>query len=128
MSELQEKLLEIKRQKDTYIIPENLKKNITVLGVTGTLEPGSGGGDVKLFETIAGMQADPNPQEGDLAIVYREEMQPITEESEFDSCIFPNTVILDTAFSGNINGEFRSPDSGSFLRWGKYVFIRFWIC
>lgn len=42
MSELQEKLLEIKRQKDTYILPENIKKDITVYGVTGTYE-GSGG-------------------------------------------------------------------------------------
>ena len=114
MSELQEKLLEIKRQKDTYIIPENLKKNITVLGVTGTLEPGSGGGDVKLFETIAGMQADENPQEGDLAIVYREGIQSVTEESEFDSCIFPNEVVLDEAISGNIYGDFRSAGSSDF--------------
>ena len=66
MSELNEKLLEIKRQKDTYIIPENIKKDITVYGVTGTLEPGSSGsGDVKLFDTVEEMQQDPNPQEGD---------------------------------------------------------------
>ena len=114
MSELQEKLLEIKRQKDTYIIPENLKKNITVLGVTGTLEPDSGGGDVKLFETIEDMQEDENPQEGDLAIVYREGIQSVTEESEFDSCIFPNEVVLDEAISGNIYGEFRSTGSSDF--------------
>lgn len=30
MSELNEKLLEIKRQKDEYILPENLKKDVTV--------------------------------------------------------------------------------------------------
>ena len=33
-------LNEIKRQKDEYIIPENIKKDITVYGVTGTLEEG----------------------------------------------------------------------------------------
>ena len=42
MSELNDKLLEIKRQKDEYILPENLKKDVTVYGVTGTLESGSG--------------------------------------------------------------------------------------
>ncbi len=34
-------LNEIKRQKDEYIIPENIKKDVTILGVTGTLEEGS---------------------------------------------------------------------------------------
>ena len=112
MSELKTKLEEIKRQKDTYILPENLKKDVTVYGVTGTLESGSG--DVKLFDTIEHMQQDENPQEGDLAVVYREEIQAVTEESEFDSCIFPNTVVLDEAFSDNVYGRFRSTGSGFF--------------
>ena len=34
MSELNDKLLEIKRQKDEYILPENLKKDVTAFGVT----------------------------------------------------------------------------------------------
>ena len=41
MSELQNKLYEIKEQKDTYIIPENIKENVTVLGITGTLKEGT---------------------------------------------------------------------------------------
>ena len=73
----------------------------------------SGSGDIKLFETEQAMQADPDASEGDLAVVYREEIQPVTEESEFDSCIFPNTVILDTAFSDSIYGRFRAVDSSS---------------
>ena len=105
MSELNDKLLEIKRQKDTYILPENLKKDVTAFGITGTLDSG-----VKLFETLEEMQLDPSPNEGDLAVVYREEIQPIIEESEFDSCIFPNTVVLDTAFSDSIYGRFRAVD------------------
>ena len=111
MSELNDKLLEIKRQKDEYILPENLKKDVTVYGVTGTLESGSGG--VKLFDTVEHMQQDPSPSEGDLAIVYREEIQPVTAESEFDSCIFPNTVVLDEAFTGDISGRFGAVDSSS---------------
>ena len=115
MSGLNDKLLEIKRQKDTYILPENIKKDVTVYGITGTLEAGSSGGDVKLFDTVEHMQEDENPQEGDLAVVYGEEIQPINEESEFDSCIFPNTVVLDEAFTGRISGSFIVVDSSSGL-------------
>ena len=65
MSKLNEKLQEIKRQKDEYIRPENLKKDVTVYGVTGTLESGSGG--VKLFDTEEHMQQDTTAQEGDFS-------------------------------------------------------------
>ena len=68
MSDLGDKLLEIKRQKDTYILPENIKKDVTVYGVTGILETGSGSGDVKVFETIEEMQQDTTAQKGDLAV------------------------------------------------------------
>ena len=61
------------------------------------------------------MQQDTTAQEGDLAVVYREEIQPVTEESEFSSCIFPQTVVLEEAFTGNIYGRFRAVDqSGMF--------------
>lgn len=38
MSQLQDNLNEILRQKNTYLLPANLKKDVTLLGVTGTLE------------------------------------------------------------------------------------------
>lgn len=38
MATLKENLQEIKRQKDTYIKPGNIKKDITVFGITGELE------------------------------------------------------------------------------------------
>ena len=74
----------------------------------------TGGGDIKLFETVEEMQLDPSPNEGDLAVVYKEELTGVTEESEFDSCIFPNTVILDTAFSDSIYGSFSSTGGSYF--------------
>ena len=40
MSELREKILQVKDQKDTYIIPENIRKDVTILGIMGTLEEG----------------------------------------------------------------------------------------
>ena len=112
MSELQDNLTEILRQKNTYLLPTNIRSGVTILGVTGTLEPSSGGGDVKLFATEQQMQADPNPSEGDLAVVYGEELQPVTEESEFDSCLFPNEVVLDEAFTGSISGGFGATEQG----------------
>ena len=42
MSQLQNNLREILRQKNRYLLPENLKKDVTVLGVTGTLDPEQG--------------------------------------------------------------------------------------
>ena len=38
MSQLNDNLVEIKRQKDTYLLPENLRKNINLLGVEGAYE------------------------------------------------------------------------------------------
>ena len=72
-----------------------------------------GSGDVKLFETVEKMQQDENPQDGDLAVVYKEELINVTAESEFDSCIFPNEVVLDEAFTDNIYGRFRAVESSS---------------
>ena len=85
----------------------------TYANAIANIPSGSGSGDVKLFDTVEHMQADPNPSEGDLAVVYRNEIQPVTEESEFDSCTFPNEVVLDEAFTGDIYGSFRAIDSSS---------------
>ena len=38
MSQLNDNLTEILRQKDTYLLPANLKKDVSLLGVTGTYE------------------------------------------------------------------------------------------
>lgn len=56
MSTLQDNLNEIKRQKDLYLLPENIKKNLTILGITGTFEGGSSEG-IKLFDTIEDMNS-----------------------------------------------------------------------
>ena len=110
-TQLEQNLNLILNEKETKIIPENIKKGVQIFDVTGTLESGtSGQGDVKLFKTIEEMRADTTAKEGDLAIVYREEIQPVTEESEFDNCTFPNTVVLKEAFTGNIYGSFTAVD------------------
>ena len=39
MSQLQDNLNEILRQKNLYLLPENIREGVTILGVTGTLVP-----------------------------------------------------------------------------------------
>lgn len=95
------------------ITADKIKKGVEVLGVTGTYEGSGGSGDVKLFDTVEQMQQDTTAQEGDLAVVYREELTGITEESEFDSCTFPDKVVLDEAFTDYIYGGFSAVDSSS---------------
>lgn len=69
MSELNTKLQEIKLQKDTYLTPGNIKKYVTILGVTGTYE-GSGGSSMKEYQTESAMNADiSNIQEGEVVKV-----------------------------------------------------------
>ena len=67
---------------------QTVTKDIRTYAEAITNIEGGGSGDVKLFETVESMQADSTAQEGDLAVVYREELTGITEESEFNSCIF----------------------------------------
>lgn len=79
--EIQEKLL-----------PENIKKGISLLGVDGTLEVGAG--DVKLFETTEAMYSDEAPVENGLAVVYESHIENITSDSQFQIITFPHTVVL----------------------------------
>lgn len=60
-----------------------------------------GSGDVKLFETVEEMQADETAKEGDLAVVYRSEVQNTTVDSQFQIVTFPKTVVLPEAYTGD---------------------------
>ena len=85
----------------------------TGLGTVIVNVPQTGDVPVKLFKTKEEMNSSTGNVEGDLALVYRNEIQPITEESEFDSCTFPQTVVLKEAFTDDIYGRFRAVDSSS---------------
>ena len=101
--QLLDNLNEIKNQKDTYLLPENIKKDVTVLGITGTYE-GSGGGTVegiKQFTTIEEMNNSTGNTEGDLAIVYRNTLANMVADTETQYITFPDTVTLPTAFTGD---------------------------
>lgn len=94
MSELLEGLAEIKRQKDNYIIPENIKKDVTIFNVTGSYDGSGGSNSVKLFDTIEHMQEDETAQPGDLAVVYNNSLINWEETTQFNKIIFPLEVTL----------------------------------
>ena len=92
----------------------------TILGVEGTAEIGGGETGVKLFETIDEMQADAGAKEGDLAVVYRNELQPITVDSRFSKAVFPEVVVLPSAMTDYADLMFRAvDDSIMFDCWGQ---------
>lgn len=85
---------------DSNITPENIKKDVSILGVTGILEAGSiSQSGIKQFSTIEEMNNSTDNKEGDLAIVYRSEMQNIKDGDIITSITFPKTVIFDTAIT-----------------------------
>lgn len=99
MSDLQTNLEQILNEKETKIIPENIKKGVQIFDVVGTLETGTSTSGVKLFETQEEMQADESAKEGDLAVVYRSEIQNMTADTQTQYITFPETVILSEAFT-----------------------------
>ena len=120
MSELQDNLLNIKQEKDTKILPGNIKKGITIYNITGTLEGGASN-VVKQFNSMQEMQADPSPSDGDLATVYTNSQTGITADSEFQIATFPQTVVLSTPFSGYVNLGFSAVDQSAMFN--SYGFL-----
>ena len=109
MSDLKTNLESILEEKQSKIKPENIKKDVQIFDITGTYEGNSG--DVKLFETEEEMQADITAQEGDLAVVYRNEIQNMTANTQTQFITFPETVILTEAFTDSAYAMIRAVDS-----------------
>ena len=111
-SSLEDKLNLILNEKTTKIIPENIKKGIQIFDVTGTLEPNvSVAEGAKLFKTKEEMNSSTDNTEGDLALVYKNEQQNMTADMEVTAIIFPETVTLPAAFTGDAYGRLNSVDS-----------------
>ena len=95
---------------------DKLVSGNTILGIEGTAT-----GEVKLFETEEEMQADSSAQEEDLAVVYREEIQNMTSDTQTQYITFPETVTLPTAQGGAIaRGYLIATDGGSFMDQATY--------
>ena len=98
----------------------------TGLGTVTVNVPQTGDVPVKLFETEEQIQADTTAKEGDLAIVYRSEIQNATVDSKFQVANFPETVILDSAITDYVDVRYRATDSSvMFDCWGMIDSSRF---
>lgn len=96
MSDLKTNLEQILQEKQSKIIPENIKKDTQIFDVVGTY---NGDGQVKLFETEDEMQADAKAKEGDLAVVYLNKFVEIQPDYFYQYISCPETVVLDTAIT-----------------------------
>lgn len=105
MSELKTNLEQILQEKETKIIPENIKKDIQIFDVIGTLESSVDTSGVKLFETVEEMQADTTAQEGDLALIYGKQSTNLNKYSKASSISFKDTITLSEPITENITGK-----------------------
>ena len=93
------------------LTPEKLVAGNTVLGVEGTAITGGGSDEqVKLFSTVEEMNGSENNEEGDLAVVYSDELKPITADYIFSEVIFPDTVVLPQAVTDSVYVNFTAID------------------
>ena len=67
-------------------------------------------GVVKLFQTEEEMHLDSTAKEGDLAIVYKSEIQNMTATTQTQYITFPETVTLSEAFTGSSSIMLRAVD------------------
>lgn len=88
---------------------------------TVTVNVPSGSGDVKLFETEQAMQADPSPSEGDLAVIYRSEIQNWDGQEAVKGFTFPNTVTMSEAVANEFYGYGMASTSTGYCEWDGYV-------
>lgn len=117
MSDLKTNLQSILNEKQQKILPENIKKNVTIFNVTGTYE-GSGGGTVegiKQFTSVEEMNNSSGNNEGDLAVVYRNEIQNITADSQFQTVTFPKTVVLPTVLTDYVDVRLVSVNASEYI-------------
>ena len=82
---------------------ERIEQNNTLLEdiktqIQNLPEAGSSSG-VKQFSTVEEMNNSTGNKEGDLAVVYRSEVQNVTVDSKFQVATFPDTVVLDSAMT-----------------------------
>ena len=110
MSKLKDDLAQILQEKQEKIIPENIKSGVQIFDVVGTYEGEGSSSGVKLFETEEEMQADTTAKEGDLAVVYRNEVNNMTADSQTQYITFPETVTLPGAITESYYCRLRATD------------------
>ena len=92
---------------DENLKSENIKKDVSIFGVTGSLESSSG--QIKLFETEEEMQADSTAKEADYAVVYDDSPMKMEAGVNYNGSLtmyFPKVVTLDEAVSSAISNKY----------------------
>lgn len=88
---LEQKLNLILNEKQTKILPENIKKGVNYFDIEGTLEKG-----VKVFKNINEMNSYTGSVEGDVSVVYGQSYERFTSDSKTTSLYFDEIVTLNT--------------------------------
>ena len=116
MSTLKQLSNDILTEKNTKIIPENIKKDIQIFDITGTYEgSGGGSGDVKLFNSVSSMKNSSGNKDGDLALVYSNSISNLHEDDIIDIAIFPDTVVLPEAVTEEKEYYFSPVSSSEYI-------------
>lgn len=120
---------DILTEKQNKIIPENIKKGVTIFDILGNYDsflteqeyneavntiddilhntsPIPTQKDIKLFSSYNEMINDESANPNDLAIIYSENISLLTENKSFDRCKFEDTIILNEPFTGETHGFF----------------------
>lgn len=95
---LQDNLNTILQDRNQNLKPENLKQGVTCLGVEGIYE-GQTNSSIKLFETEELMNSDINPQNGNLALVYRDKYADLVVGKTYTKLYIPKTITFDSAIT-----------------------------
>lgn len=99
MNDIVNKLNQIKQELNINLLPENVKKGITLLGVTGVYD-----GALKIFETKQAMFDTP-PIKDQMGIIYSSynEMKAIDTTEYFKELYFPESVTFESPLPNNTN-------------------------
>ena len=118
MSTLQAIADAILLEKETKIIPENIKQGVTIFDVEGSLSEQASqpvSGDVKLFTSEEEMHASMENNLNDLAVIYAPKIQNFTVGMEASILNFPQTVVLPEAQTTSQSIRFRTIDTSAYV-------------
>lgn len=107
IKQLQSKTVSVTSNGNVTLLPDTGYDGFSEVNLQVNVPQQGGSGDVKLFTTIESMQSDPDPEDGNLAIVYNTELANLTENIVFQKCSFPSTVTLSSAVRTTSNLDFR---------------------
>ena len=107
-TELEIKLNEIQEEKNSKIIPENIKKDVQIFDVVGTYE-GSGASAIegaKIFTSVEEMMSTTDQSDNTYGIVYYDNTKPTEKDKTYNYIFMPETVVLDTPVTSTLQGYF----------------------